>query len=272
MSASGDSNDSAGGEDVLVTRQKLRDANIIIERSYRSGQMPASELIAYLSHWSWRYNGIDEVAINESSLGEDEKLELKVAVASAKAVDRKVIHRCSCRNKARWMRLVNNVVLSTFFEAEEQELLSISERLLWTEGEPTESFPGVHNPRPDFAFGLTDSPSNSITSSQLFALDTAPGIRLEYSPCREDFVIYPSVVYEAVSDMGVLLSAENKAAVGAARALTLLSELSRLSEVPHQHCVVAITSAGDQWKVHVAYQADGDVVSLPSSETVGWPY
>lgn len=97
------------------------------------------------------------------------------------------------------------------------------------------------NPAPDMAFGIGFEETGPLSMAVLDGLYAEPGINLLYSPLLEkEYIVFPAVVYEVKSDR---LTIENHMAVGVAKALDLLAELSKLSRVPFQHSIVALVSS-----------------------------
>ena len=79
-----------------------------------------------------------------------------------------------------------------------------------------------------------------------------------YSPQRVSELIFPFCVYEAKSAIGGALGfAENKAAVGAATAATLFSELAKLSDAAAAASsippVMMLASMGATWSIHACF-------------------
>lgn len=269
---------SYDGHSLHSFREKLLRAKIDFDDHLHRLTPPphVSELIAFLIHWPLEMviSESESSLDHEDSLTEDERHDIQAAIDSARLVSNTDINSCRGRNKAPWMRLVNNALLNPLFEAERQELLSSGEQLEWTEGGINNPGYGLDNPRPDCAFGLAASwseESDPLSLYNLFRMGKAVGTQLAFSPSLLEWIVFPAVIYEAGDSRTCSMALENKAAVGAARALSLLEELSRLSEVPYQHCVVVVISSGSSWDFHVAYREEDYVVSLTSEAQLSDP-
>lgn len=198
------------------------------------------------------------------------------ALRRAELIDEIIVQSCFLQHERVWMREVNEVMLSVFFTARRQGHVSSTEDYVWAEGRDLTNLHSpvtLGDPKPDAAFGLKASASSRSVAGQdkvklslevLEALHESPSIKLTYSPSRRKDIIYPAIVYEAKSDSNPILWAENQAAVGVSRALGLLGELSRLSGSGDIPPVFAITSAGSQWQIHIAFMdSDGKVHLSP---------
>lgn len=240
--------------------------SIVFEEVSAETPPPASDLIGMLSHWPWPHARIDEAAINEApAVAEDEASELLAAVDSARLIEERVVKRCANRNKAFWIAFVNVIVLKAVLDSVRHRALTNTIAETWTQGPDTI---GLDNPKPDMAFGLAFEESGPLSRTTLHSLSTASQTRLVFSPTDlNNHILFPSLIYEGRPDSVIITQAEDEVAFAAARALGVLGELSELSEVPYQHCVVALVSSGALWRVHVAYQdlsVEPKVVSLTS--------
>jgi len=175
------------------------------------------------------------------------------------------------------MREVNEPTLAVFLNAKRARLLSSTEDYLWADGRDLvsgHSAEALNDPKPDIALGLHLLDSSTLTLSDRNtwpalsrkALETMRNyspFSLTYSPSERRDIVYPAVIYEAKSDSNPILWAENQAAVGVARALGLLSDLARLAESAEVPPVIAITSAGSAWQMHLGFLApNGSIVSV----------
>lgn len=194
----------------------------------------------------------------------EEEAEIKETLTFAKELRSEDIDFCQLQHERVWMRSVNEVALQSLISARTSMQLSSTEDYLWTEGRHlcNSSGEALHDPKPDFAFGLCPpnlprSTSLIFTQETLDILKDSSKISLTYSPSQMEDIVYPAIIYEAKSDKNPIVWAENQVAVGAARALGLLRELAHLSESTYRHSVLAIVSAGQEWKFYVAYD-DGE--------------
>lgn len=174
---------------------------------------------------------------------------------------------CSDVEAAAWQTLVNIPMLQSLLQAtfSTDQALSFTQDSLWDVGQ--NRFPHLSHPKPGVAFGLAfANEGGSPLSRQLITdLVHVSGIPLTFCPSMQR-LIYPSVVIlEAKSAWGLIKVAESQLAVSAARALSLLAELSKLSAVPFQHCVVLIATQGSFWKLFVAYQDLDDRATVVST-------
>lgn len=170
---------------------------------------------------------------------------------------------CSGEDKRLWMRDANERMFQPFVDHVKEGSLSRSEAAEWDAAQelspPSET--SLRNSKPDIAFGLgvgrnrppPSQRAQSLNFRTLADLQESPAIRLEYSPQLRKKITFPAVIYEAQSDCEPLLWAENRAAVGATRALGILRDLARLSDDTHPSpMVVLVASAGSAWRFHVA--------------------
>lgn len=231
---------------------------------------PASQLLALLSHWPLvqqdeLYGSVINFAspLVQHTPTDEEILELRAAADLASCISTTSIEASVSETEDSWLRSIYSVLLDPLFQVAfpKGRLLSCSQNLTWLNGQDREGILG--DPKPNLAFGLLyagekDSPISKRSMSKLRD-------RLTYSPVSKMNVIYPSVILETKSPEEAIIWAENQLAVGAARALSLLAELSSLSALPHQHCVILIATSGSTLKVFVAYQDLGiekEVVNL----------
>jgi len=212
---------------------------------------------------------IQELESKEKSLFED-------ALHHCLRINGTVVESCSLQHERVWMRRVNEPTLAVFFDAVQARQLSSTEDYLWTEGRElvrSQCAEALYDPKPDVAIGLQPLDSSTLFISDrqtwpalsekaLYAMGQYSPLSLIYSPSQRFDVIYPAIIYEAKSDSNPILWAENQAAVGVARTLGLLEDLSRLAQSPTIPPVIAITSAGPMWQVHIAFLSrNGRIVS-----------
>ncbi|PWN31358.1 uncharacterized protein FA14DRAFT_96448 [Meira miltonrushii] len=207
------------------------------------------------------FDEIEQVAI--STAGGD-STQICSAVARARQITDRSLDRCSLQHERVWMRSVNERVLHDLIHAVSSDELSSTEDYLWTEGRHLmgPNAESLHDPKPDFAFGLAAVIEHKTGYNNTDCLDwdlmnlmkLSSSYRITFSPSQMQDIIYPAFVYEAKSDKNPIVWAENQVAVGAARALGLLDELAELSGKPYIPCIVAATSAGAQWQFHLAYR------------------
>ena len=112
--------------------------------------------------------------------------------------------------------------------------------------------------KPGRGFGFAEfmDEGDALSRDTLDDLSTDPRVRLIYSPQHVSELIFPFCVYEAKSAIGgTLLFAENQAAVGAATAATLFSELAKLSDAAASSIppVIMLASSGPLWSIHVCF-------------------
>ncbi|PWN86696.1 hypothetical protein FA10DRAFT_270064 [Acaromyces ingoldii] len=228
-------------------------------------------------------NNIAEVETLVPQLEQPHADDFRRAVKSAKSLPNSKIDECALQHERVWMRVVNEVILHELIDAKSARELTSTEDYLWTEGRHliVSSAESLHDPKPDFAFGIApknasqaeDKDDNTVTfdDTMLDALHRSVSSALTYSPSQMQDICYPCIVYEAKSDKNPILWAENQVAVGAARALALLSELAELSAMSFTPCIVALTSAGSQWNMHLAYVGqDSEVILTPVLDRPLW--
>lgn len=225
---------------------------------------PTSALIAHLAHFPYlpilseKHDEQNARLLSSANLSTEEIDEVSAAILYARKVPTRTFRGLRYSNESKWQVAVNHIMLEALICDSARDQLQFHANERWNQGlERTATLPEAS---PDIAVGLAfaDVNDDPLDILVLDSLSNASGIRLVYSPSEQDALIYPSVVYKAKSTIPLLHDAENEVAVGATRALALLDELTCLSEVPHQHCVVLLASAGELWKVYVAYQ-DSDV-------------
>ena len=120
------------------------------------------------------------------------------------------------------------------------------------QGNPTSP---VRCPKPGHGFGFAynDDAKDCLSKRTLESLSSDSKIRLLFWPQRVPELVFPFCVYEAKSAMGGTIGfSENQAAVGAATAAALLSELVSLSGVTSSSCppVFLLASQGSAWTIH----------------------
>lgn len=231
--------------------KRLSPANIEFEElDYPTPEYVAG-VIAFLAHWPRSSN-----TQQPAQASNPEQTELRNATALAQQVPRGRTAALFAQYKYAWMDLLYKVLLDPLVQAASAfpPELSFSRDLSWTEGPSRANLP---NPQPDLAFGLALSgdASSPLSKTALQSLNDPSGVQATYSPVARGFsLIYPSFIFEAKSDLGNILIAQNQLAVSAARALAMLNELSSLSRMPFQHCVILAATQGTMWRLHVAYQ------------------
>lgn len=238
----------------------LAAASIEIEGFNAEVPPNASNLIALLSHWPVGYT-FDETSNILDFLAEDEQHELSAALDSARLVELEDFRSCRGKSDADWMHSVNLKVLGALVAARRSKQLSAARGCAWRQDPNPQD---LHNPKPDYSFGLGLEGTPSLTLRDVTQIHTSPRTRVDYSTV-DSRLIFPCLVYESQSDLHPITWAEHRAAAGAARALALLADLSEQSELAYQHCVVAVVSTGSCWRVFVAYQdlhGEKEVVSM----------
>lgn len=256
----------------LATRQDL-DPTVRFEPYGTATPETASQLISLLAHWP--YVSPDDLMIGDQDFvtpfspdvpSDQELAELRVAADLARTVGSARIEMCSDVEEAIWQSIVNLPMLQPFLGSSFNpgDPLVFAQDALWTAGH--DRFPYLSNPKPDVSFGLAfaNEDGSPLSSSFIKGLVDMSGIPLTYCPTTRQ-MLYPSIIVEAKSSWQPMKHAENQLALSATRALTLLAELSKLSEVPFQHCVVLVATQGSFWRLFVAYQdldARGTVVSI----------
>ena len=84
---------------------------------------------------------------------------------------------------------------------------------------------------------------------------------------------FPGVVFEAKSDTSSIAFAENQAALGVAKSLSILRELEAFAGTPSSMPIVALASQGALWKVLVGFTVHkGDQTTYVRVEAFGIPY
>lgn len=240
--------------------------NVLFEVYGTPTPAPASQLIDLLAHWPESASRDIEQSVEpcvpplDLSAPIEEGTELQAATDLARQLPTLEVALSEQVNQAKWLNDINAVILGPLKYAARAhiKLLSSSQADMWNQGHSWAD--SLTNPKPDLAFGLaiSDEQSSPLSSKILAALEASSSVRLTYTPVAEDYLIFPSVIHEAKSSKNAIFWAENQLAVGAARALALLGELSTLSGVAFQHCVILIATQGAMWKFFVAYQ-DEDI-------------
>lgn len=151
----------------------------------------------------------------------------------------------------------------------------LSPRVSWDvdirpQGKPTTPL-GIARPDRGFGFAPSADEQDPLSWETLDALRSDPKTRLIFSPQRVPELIFPFCVYEAKSAIeGTLMFAENQAAVGAATAAAIFSELAELSKaagpldtagssalVPSSvPPVLMLASMGSNWTMHACFTQD----------------
>lgn len=211
---------------------------------------------------------MEDVAVRTAILPDHQREEIRSAIALARLIDEEAVEQCSLEHEREWMREVNEVVLRVLIKGKLSRELSVNSDYLWTEGRHLmrQSSEALHDPKPDFAFGLrstdavTEVNSSHLSTSILNRLQDSARVRLTYSPSQRRDIVYPAIIYEGKSDTNPIVWAENQVAVGAARALGILQELSDLSGIPTHHVVIAIASSGSEWRFYVCSKVNDDAI------------
>lgn len=254
----------------------LQQANIIFQSYDDECPREILALRTNLSEWPselrvcTKFDEMEQVAISKA---EGDTTQVHTAVARARQITDRTLDRCSLQHERVWMRSVNERVLHDLIHAVSSDELSSTEDYLWTEGRHLmgPNAETLHDPKPDFAFGLAAAIEHEPGRKSTECLDwdflnflkLSSSYRITFSPSQMQDIIYPAFVYEAKSDKNPIIWAENQVAVGAARALGLLDELAELSGKPYIPCIVAATSAGAQWQFHLAYRTGNSrIVSI----------
>lgn len=234
---------------------RLAEANVWFEPYQSLTPSPAADLIALLSHWPWPHPTMDEEEpLSPSCLSEEDAVEMRAAIKDAQNVPTNRIDNLCLENASKWNSEVNWKLLRQhmpLFGGPFRDQLGAK----WTEGNSL-CDGNLFQTKPDFCCGLASEASEALAEDILLTLSSAPDIKLVSSPfpLYQRKAIYPSVIQKGCSNTSSILRAENVAAVGVARALGLLAQLSEKSKVPYQHCVLAIASAGSRWSLYVAYR------------------
>lgn len=261
---------SAASASFRIRRLKRANIRFVSLKSDHHKPVSAVELAALLSFWPAECIVVDDtgsVGAIRGKIPAEEETEVKEALNFANNFSAEEIESCQLQHERVWMRSVNEIALQGLISARSKKQLTSTEDYLWTEGRHLSDTSGesLHDPKPDFAFGVCPSTQASavFTQETLDILKDSPKIHLTYSPSQMEDIIYPALIYEAKSDKNPIVWAENQVAVGATRALGLLRELAHLSESNYRHCVLAVVSAGEEWKFFIAYDDPEDgVVSL----------
>ncbi|PWN23661.1 hypothetical protein BCV69DRAFT_279591 [Microstroma glucosiphilum] len=126
----------------------------------------------------------------------------------------------------------------------------------------------LSTPVPDLIFGLAVSVTQDVILSQaptlsnrlLAHLVSLCGIQSFPTQDRRD-VAYPCVIFEAESDAGSLLAAENKAALAAAQALSMLETLKIVAQASYRLPAIVICTQGSIYEVFVAFDLRADDIA-----------
>jgi len=239
---------------------------------------------AQLAHWPDAFHSMtkfEEMSDGAQTLTPQYRDEVAKAVNMAQCIADHTISNCTLQHERVWMRSVNEPALQDLINETGLGRLSSTEDYLWTEGRHLMGFnaESLHDPKPDFAFGLhaeTNSGGRSpkawepLSERVLDLLHQSSSCSLTFSPSQMQDIVYPALIFEAKSDKNSIVWAENQVAVGATRALALLSELLDLAELPALPYILAVTSAGPQWQFHLAYKTlDTRVVSHQTVRSCG---
>lgn len=135
----------------------------------------------------------------------------------------------------------------------------------------------LSTPKPDLAIGLLvadediarDSTSSHMAEVGVRDVDLL-NLQIKYhihpwpSNGTPDLA-YPAIVYECKSDTSPIYYAENQAAVAAAKALRMLSELATAGQESDADLpVIVLCSSGFSWRIFVAFED----VTFPNRQTV----
>lgn len=220
-----------------------------------------------LSLWPEKLNDcttLKQIHEKVSSHLPEEQEDLRSAINSSLQIDETSIEFCMFEHEREWMREVNEVALRDLIKGKSRRQLTSTSDYLWTQGRQLMGMSSetLHDPKPDFAFGLRpyegSAQTEPLSKNVLNILHDSPRFGLTFSPSQKQDIVYPGIIYEGKSDTSPIVWAENLVAVGVARALALLQELNTLSGMWRQHCVLAITSAGPEWKFHIACRTEDD--------------
>lgn len=137
----------------------------------------------------------------------------------------------------------------------------------------------LSTPMPDLMYGLAVSVTQkhiiseapALSNRLLGHLKTLCGIQSSPTQGRQDLA-FPCVIFEAESDSGSLLAAENQAALAAAKALSMLETLKVVAGASYRLPTFVICTQGSIYEVFVAFHlcAD-DIATRPGSKAYSGP-
>jgi hypothetical protein len=130
---------------------------------------------------------------------------------------------------------------------------------------------GLSTPMPDLMYGLAVSMTQKHIISEAPVLSNRCGIQSSPTQDRQDLA-FPCVIFEAKSDSGSLLAAENQAALAAAKALSMLETLKVVAGASYRLPTFVICTQGSIYEVFVAFHlcAD-DIATRPGSKVYSGP-
>ncbi|PWN21492.1 hypothetical protein BCV69DRAFT_282215 [Microstroma glucosiphilum] len=181
--------------------------------------------------------------------------------------------RCQAGPKPGWMRLAREMLGfhdHPYISVYENETIDVQADLTSENSEP------LSTPTPDLIFGLavfdsqgSQSPAPILSTKLLARLGPLCGVQ---SFPRQDVrdIAFPCVIFEAESDSGTLLAAENRAAHAAANALIMLKNLTAVAQAPHRLPMVVICSQGSIYEVLVSFELQADEIPPTTDPSVGW--
>lgn len=210
---------------------------------------------------------------------------VKKAWTRATSCNMPELSKWTARSLPDWLRLVNYPVLNAVFgESEMNGLITSSTNKVWLAIEEPWSasawpstwstYPrytrGLPGSRTEVVYGLPYGPSSNPINHQMSSLRDLDSLSrlaldklqqrhwpsLRFTPCSEndeETPLFPGIIYAAQASELDMCKSEIRAAAAAAKALQLLENLMRTSDLMSSSPVVAIVvSAGPLWRIHFA--------------------
>lgn len=175
--------------------------------------------------------------------------------------------QCRLQEQVKWMDLAKRV----FGVLEHPLLHGCQDRnfdVRVSLGNDSHLYPST--PRPDLTYGLAipQMQAPSLSLAPLVQLNNLYGVQPFSSPARPDLA-FPFLIFEARTDSGNIVAAENQAAHGAAKALAMVETLVEThrryggAQASPRLPVVVICSAGSLYEVFVAFELSTE--EMPTS-------
>lgn len=130
----------------------------------------------------------------------------------------------------------------------------------------------LSTPRPDLTYGLAvpQLQAPSLSLAPLVQLNELHAIQPFSSPARPDLA-FPFLIFEARTDSGNIVAAENQAAHGAAKALAMLETLVEAhrrfggAQASPRLPIIVVCSAGSLYEVFVAFELSTEELPISMS-------
>jgi hypothetical protein len=180
---------------------------------------------------------------------------------------------CQAGPESGWMRLARDML-----KLYDHPYMSKYEKVRMDvqAGPTSENGERLSTPIPDLIFGLATfdgrdlpGPRHALSKEVLVRLMSLCGIQ-PFPIEDERAFAFPCVIFEAESDSGTLLAAENQAAHAAAKALSMLETLQVVARASVRLPTIVICSQGSIYEVLVSFELHAEELPRATDPLAGW--